>query len=186
VARVKAILSAAAGARWPMYVRNGKQILRQAGFDDRRYGFGGIMDVIRACQKDGLLRTERDRRGGLRVFPGQSLERGGAAPVLPQPDVENEIAAYEAGGAGPSQVTTIETQLGEAIETGERADADQPEYEPVPMAIDTTAELLGRATKRGSRSRREPAQPRKPAAKRASARKPRAKKAAVDTDGNPL
>jgi len=189
VARVKAILSTATVARWPMYVRNVKQILRQAsgGFDERRYGFGGIMDVIRACQKEGLLRTERDRRGGLRVFPGQalpgqtvSMERG-SAPVLPQPDVENEIAAYEAEGGGSSQVTTIDSQPGDAIDTREPEDTDQPEYEPVPMAIDTTAELLGRATKRGSRVRREPAAPRKPAAKRASApRKPRAKKSVAE------
>jgi len=177
VARAKAILSAAAGARWPMYVRNVKQILRQAGFDDRVYGFGGIMDVIRACQKDGLLRTERDRRGGLRVFPGAALERSAPAAVLPQPDVENEIAAYEAGEAGPSQVTTTELQPGEAIEA-EPADTEMPEYEPVPHAVDTTAELLGRATKRGTRGRRDPAAPRKPAAKRAGARKPRAKKSA--------
>jgi len=74
-------------------------------------------------------------------------------------------------------VTTTEHQPGEAMEA-EPADADMPEYEPVPHAVDTTAELLGRATKRGSRARRDPAAPKKPAAKRASARKPRAKKSA--------
>ncbi|HYM23494.1 MAG TPA: NYN domain-containing protein [Vicinamibacterales bacterium] len=185
VARARQILQAATGARWPMYVRNVKQILRQAGFDDRVYGFGGIMDVIRACQKDGLLRTERDRRGGLRVFPGQALERSdrsqpsSQAPVLPQPDVEAEAAAYEAGEAGPSPVTTIENQQGELNEA-EPSETEQAEYEPVPHAIDTTAELLGRATKRGTRSRREPAAPKKPAAKRASARKPRVKKPAAE------
>ena len=62
----------------------------------------------------------------------------------------------------------------------EPADTEMAEYEPVPHAVDTTAELLGRATKRGSRSRRDPAAPKKPAAKRASARKPRAKKAAAE------
>jgi uncharacterized LabA/DUF88 family protein len=176
VARARQLLQAATGARWPMYVRNVKQILRQGGFDDRRYGFGGIMDVIRALQKEGLLRTERDRRGGLRVFPGQSLERVAAAPALPQPDVEDEIAAYEAGVVPPPLASTIESQPGEAISIQESSDMDLPEYEPVPAAIDTTAELLGRATKRGSRARREAA-PKKPAAKRPAARKSRAKKA---------
>ena len=66
----------------------------------------------------------------------------------------------------------------------EPADTEQPEYEPVPMAIDTTAELLGRATKRGSRVRREPVAPRKAAVKRASTRKPRTKKAVAEqTEG---
>ncbi|HEY6212287.1 MAG TPA: hypothetical protein VIW45_08370, partial [Vicinamibacterales bacterium] len=110
-----------------------------------------------------------------RVFPGQSLERS-AAPVLPQPDVESEIAAYESEGARSAPAGAIESQPGEAIETEEPADTEQPEYEPVPHAIDTTAELLGRATKRGTRARRDPAAPKKPAAKRTSARKPRTKK----------
>src|SRR6185295_2698161 len=36
------LLRAATGARWPMYLRNFKQILRAAAFDERRYGFGGL------------------------------------------------------------------------------------------------------------------------------------------------
>ena len=44
-----------------------------SGFDERRYGFGGLMDLLRACQRDGLMRLERDRRGGLRVFQGAAL-----------------------------------------------------------------------------------------------------------------
>jgi uncharacterized LabA/DUF88 family protein len=48
VQRAGAILAAATNARWPMYLRNVKQILRQApgGFDERRYGFGGLMDLL--------------------------------------------------------------------------------------------------------------------------------------------
>ena len=42
------------------------QLLRAAdgGFDERRFGFGGLMDLLRACQRDGLMRLERDRRAG--------------------------------------------------------------------------------------------------------------------------
>src|SRR5262249_37917233 len=77
VARARQILAAATNARWPMYLRNVKQILRQAdgGFDERRYGFGGLMDLMKALQKDSVVRIERDRRGGLRVFPGQALQQ---------------------------------------------------------------------------------------------------------------
>jgi hypothetical protein len=66
VQRAGQILGAATGARWPMYLRNVKQILRQAdgGFDERRYGFGGLMDLLKGCQRESFVRIERDRRGG--------------------------------------------------------------------------------------------------------------------------
>ena len=69
-----------------MYLRNVKQILRaaDASFDERRYGFGGLMDLLRACQKESLIRLERDRRGGLRVFQGAALQRA-AAPLARRP-----------------------------------------------------------------------------------------------------
>ncbi len=71
------VLQKATSARWPMYIRNVKQLLRAAdsSFDERRYGFGGLMDLLRACQRESLMRLERDRRGGLRVFPGAALQR---------------------------------------------------------------------------------------------------------------
>ena len=55
-----------------MYPRQFKQFLRNAqpDFDERKYG--SIADLMRACQKDGLLRLERDRQGALRVFAGGS------------------------------------------------------------------------------------------------------------------
>ena len=70
------VLSNATSARWPMYLRNVKQILRADSYDERRYGFAGLIELLRACQRDGLVRLERDRRGGLRVFQGPGLARG--------------------------------------------------------------------------------------------------------------
>src|SRR4029453_12333879 len=80
VKRAGAILAAATQARWPMYLRNVKQILRNAegGFDDRRDGFGGLMDLLKACRRGGVVRIERLRRGALRVFQGSALQ--GAPP----------------------------------------------------------------------------------------------------------
>ncbi len=62
--------------RWPMYPRQFKQFLRtaQPDFDERKYG--SIADLMRACQKDGLLRLERDRQGALRVFASGGTSRG--------------------------------------------------------------------------------------------------------------
>ncbi|MBI3491013.1 MAG: NYN domain-containing protein [Acidobacteria bacterium] len=97
VARAKEILAAATHARWPMYLRNVKQILRQApgGFDERRYGFGGLMDLLKACGKEGLVRIERDRRphahgpsGG-----GRDAEEAGE-------ETRHAPIAWQEGGAG--------------------------------------------------------------------------------------
>ncbi|HXG87282.1 MAG TPA: NYN domain-containing protein [Vicinamibacterales bacterium] len=69
VALVRAILAeATTPPRWPMYLRQMKQFIRNArpDFDERRYG--SLPDLMRACQKEGLLRLERDRQGGLRAF----------------------------------------------------------------------------------------------------------------------
>ena len=163
------ILGAATGARWPMYLRNVKQILRQTdgGFDERRYGFGGLMDLLKACQREGFVRVERDRRGGLRVFQGSALPGVAAAapvsrPNLPQPDVED---TYEN--------QPIDTQQARAIEAGEPAEIERGSGVPIP--IDTTAELLGRAKPRKPRVRAQrpvpAAAPKKAAAKKPAARK---------------
>jgi uncharacterized LabA/DUF88 family protein len=71
VALVRQVLAeATVPPRWPMYLRQMKQFLRNArpDFDERRYG--SLQDLLRACQKAGLVRLERDRQGGLRAFAG--------------------------------------------------------------------------------------------------------------------
>jgi uncharacterized LabA/DUF88 family protein len=76
VALVRKLLAeAATPPRWPMYPRQFKQFLKNAQpeFDERRYG--SIADLMRACQKDGILRLERDRQGGLRVFANGATAR---------------------------------------------------------------------------------------------------------------
>src|SRR3954470_3267280 len=73
--------------RWPMYIRQIRQYLRNAdeSFDERKLGFGGIVDFLRACQREGLLRLERHRQGVMRVFPGTSSPKQAAAA---SPDVQ--------------------------------------------------------------------------------------------------
>jgi uncharacterized protein (TIGR00288 family) len=166
------VLKNATTARWPMYIRNVKQLLRAAesGFDERRYGFGGLMDLLRACQREGVMRLERDRRGGLRVFPGAALQR----PV-------DQRAQQPAMTSRPGEpVMDVETDEGDG----------QPivpiEVEPPEVngnVIDTTAELLGRAKPRRPRAKAPAptgrkvsraatgATPRKPAVRRTRSRK---------------
>jgi hypothetical protein len=73
------VLAASQVRRWPMYLRNVKQILRQAPtpFDERAFGFGSLVDLLRAAQKENIVRVDRDRQGVIRVF------QGSAPPGLP-------------------------------------------------------------------------------------------------------
>jgi uncharacterized LabA/DUF88 family protein len=77
--------------RWPMYVRQAKQYMRNVDttFDERKFGFNSIMDLFRAAQREGLFRIERDRQGVMRLFQGNVMQTPGAdgtmvdAPVTP-------------------------------------------------------------------------------------------------------
>jgi uncharacterized protein (TIGR00288 family) len=128
-------MASAANARWPMYLRNVKQILRAANFDERKYGFGGLLELLKACQREGLVRVERDRRGGLRVFQGSAMPRTTVAASAPPMSAQ------------VSEPDTIDAQA----ET-EPIDAEPIEPETVTV-VDTTAELLGRAKPKRPRAR---------------------------------
>ncbi len=94
VALVRKVLAeATTPPRWPMYPRQFKQFLKNAqpDFDERKHG--SIADLMRVCQKDGILRLERDRQGGLRVFVGGS----GSRAVVPH---GWGVAHRENGGNG--------------------------------------------------------------------------------------
>src|SRR6185503_14228113 len=93
---IKAVQHAFANAaqiRWPMYVRQARQFLRTAiqGFDERKYGFASVVDLLRAAGKEGVFRIERDRQGAVRVFPGVNLTpKTGAMDGLPV-DIDETI-----------------------------------------------------------------------------------------------
>jgi hypothetical protein len=154
VALVRKVLAeATTPPRWPMYPRQFKQFLKNAqpDFDERKYG--SIADLMRACQKDGLLRLERDRQGGLRVFVGGS----GSRTVVPHGwgvahrenggnghEAERSAeAANESGGEGglqarsasapliPEELPRIETESTELVVDAEVTEAiDQPRAKP--------------------------------------------------------
>ena len=88
-----AFAQASPAPRWPMYVRQAKQFLkaRIEGFDERKYGFASVVDVLRAAAKDGVLKLERDRHGAFRVFAGPKL-------TAPQPRVEVDEPSLDVAG----------------------------------------------------------------------------------------
>jgi len=176
VAEVRRLLGRSTALRFPMYVRNVRQALRaaDASFDERRFGFGGLMDLLRACQRDGLLRLERDRRGALRVFPGAQLgstvsdfvpvERAAAEEAV----VSTEPPLYD---AEPIAMGDLQEPVNaEAVSSFE----SDIEDESSAHVTDTTAEMLARAAageQAGRRRRKaggESSKPRRTAAARQS------------------
>jgi uncharacterized LabA/DUF88 family protein len=141
------LLTDATNARWPMYLRNVKQILRAGGLDERRYGFGGLMDLLKACQRDGLVRIERDRRGGLRVFQGPNMARPANAPRPEPQEVNGNV-----GNTSSPQAELADDVQPVQVEVSDENEPDVIEIEPVSV-VDTTAELLGRAKPRAPRAR---------------------------------
>jgi uncharacterized LabA/DUF88 family protein len=116
VALVRAILAeATTPPRWPMYLRQMKQFIRAArpDFDERR--FGALPDLMRACAKEGFVRLERDRQGGLRLF-APSTPKGFHRPAW---DVET---TQELG----------DVEAAETLESAETIDALPPVETPAP------------------------------------------------------
>ena len=145
---VKEVAKLLGGAvRWPMYVRNVKQILRAGSFDERAYGFGGLMDLLRACQRETLLRLERDRRGGLRVFQGQAIAR--TAPATPAAPVIFDIADELGETDDSMQPASLMAQAPAVVHRSDDSDDMDAMHVPPSSVVDTTAELLGRATASG-------------------------------------
>ena len=144
------LLGAATVRRWPMYLRNVKQILRQAtpAFDERAYGYATLVDLLRAAQRDGIVRLDRDRQGVVRVFQGQQ------APV--SVTAAPAEAPFEFDAAVVSDAPAAHTGI---VESGETIESDAPS-ETVPAA--EPAEGEEPIAKAAPRRRRRPPSPRKP------------------------
>ena len=83
--------------KWPLYLRQVKQIVRAQAppFDERAYGFASLVDLLRAAHKEGAFRVERDRQGVIRVFQAGSagLVPTTTAPHTDEPSVQVEPEA---------------------------------------------------------------------------------------------
>ncbi len=144
---------AATPLRWPMYVRQAKQYLRTSieGFDERKYGFASVVDLLRAAGKEGVLRIERDRQGAVRVFPGVNL---GGRPTMPVADVAEP--AVDAG-MDDAPIEAVAEPVGSDAVIAEPV--DEPPIVDVQPIEAPQAEFVTEATpaKKGTRGRRAPA-----------------------------
>jgi uncharacterized LabA/DUF88 family protein len=191
--------------RFPMYVRQAKQFMRAVDptFDERKFGFGSLQDLLRACQREGLFRIERDRQGVIRLFPGNVMQPA----VAPEPEeledsdrnpvearAENYSNEVDAQGWGrmSSDYPPSEPAAEPVDEMPQPHRDAQPEPEVVdgavlqdvavtPVVDGEEAPVQQEAPARGRGRRRGPSQPRpkkSEAAKPEAAAAPRARKSA--------
>jgi uncharacterized LabA/DUF88 family protein len=125
---------------WPMYLRNVKQFIKNASptFDEHRYGFHSFLEAVRAGQRAGLFRLERNRQGILRVYPGNLLSqmqrsigaRADMGPGFEQPvkpyDVEDDITLQQTGPE-PSFAIAPEQSVSEEEQTDQEQEASPSE-----------------------------------------------------------
>jgi len=188
--------------RWPMYIRQAKQFLRNvdASFDERKFGFASLVDLLRACQREGLFRIERDRQGVMRLFPGNIMQVTEATGAGAEEDdnrgnVADEPATVEA--ASPEWTTPEPSAEAEVVEGDFVQEMNSPaavvDIENMPQATEAHAPAgrsarggrgRGRARPQDSESARgvsaQPSEAR-PAERRASRKEgaaPKARKAA--------
>jgi len=143
----RAIHDAQTPPRFPMYVRQAKQFLRSSieGFDERKYGFASVVDLLRAAGKEGVLRIERDRQGAVRVFPGPNLVSR-PAPQFQEPVELDETIDVEV----PQQaVHPVEVAVEEVIETPivEADPVDEPAEETVIAEAEAVVEEKPKRTR---------------------------------------
>jgi uncharacterized protein (TIGR00288 family) len=168
----QAFTQAATPPRFPMYVRQAKQYLRSAieGFDERKYGFASVVDLLRAAGKEGVLRIDRDRQGAVRVFPGANLTPKSAVPM------DEGVVDVDASADVEAPAETVDTSV-EAV--GETV-AEPPIVDGETVADDevngNVAGAGGEAPTRGAGRKRKAAAPRTPKAKAVKTAKPRARK----------
>ena len=209
----QAINDAPTPPRWPMYVRQAKQFLRTAieGFDERKYGFASVVDLLRAAGKEGVLRIERDRQGAVRVFPGvepcveaacgrAAIDIDETVDVEVPPEAVVEPAEAEVVESAPALNAAVEIETetpvvadADVIADSDEDDGPQPDVAPDGRPIGPDGRPIGGAgkTKRPVRGGRKTGgggrQPRAVSAPRTASpprpvSKPRARKRTTRAD----
>jgi uncharacterized LabA/DUF88 family protein len=184
VAEVRRLFQAAQQPpRWPMYVRQVKQYLRGVDptFDERKFGFQSLNDLLRACQKEGLFRMERDRQGVIRFFQGNVMKQDEAAAAsgINRADIEAaerlaaqaeaELAAQEQRDAEVVDGDVVRDTEPPSIVDGEEATPFAQAHSPEPAAEQEEARPSRRKRATGAKTAKAPREPK-------AAREPREKK----------
>jgi len=193
VAEVRRLFQAASQApRWPMYVRQVKQFLRgvDPAFDERKFGFHGLNDLLRACQRDGLFRVERDRQGVLRFFQGNVLKADEvhAASGINRADIEaaerlSQAAEAEFAAAEEQGQEVVDGDVVREVEAPPIVDVDAPVEEAEAEAAGEPApEEPVKPSRRKRASTPRTAKPKEPGEKKASRPRSSKRKVALAAD----
>ena len=166
--------SASTPPRWPMYIRQAKQFMRNIdpSFDERKFGFGSLVDLLRAAQREGLFRMERDRQGSVRLFPGPALQtsvrpsvdddnRGNVAEPVVVSGVEESASEAEPwtpdSATPPADESEAQPEIVEGAVLQELEVAPVVDAEEMPQEQAASAEQPGRGRRssRGARASRK-------------------------------
>ncbi|HJR60079.1 MAG TPA: OST-HTH/LOTUS domain-containing protein, partial [Vicinamibacterales bacterium] len=171
--------------RWPMYVRQAKQFMRNVDstFDERKFGFASIVDLLRACQREGLFRIERDRQGVMRLFQGNVMQGADGAAPAEQATTPRAPRPWQPGDDIPDiHESDRETEpVPEVVEGAVVREVETPEILDAQPAEQPAEPEPKKGRGRGGRARtgsQEPKAPRAPRARKTAAAKgPRAARA---------
>jgi uncharacterized protein (TIGR00288 family) len=169
--------------RWPMYVRQAKQYLRTAidGFDERKYGFASVVDLLRAAGKEGVLRLERDRQGAVRVFPGTKLAERAAAQQAPSKiyDVEDDEVNGNVIDVAPAETFDAAETQAEDVTVDVEAVSDAPIVDGETIEPGDEQPVANTPARKGGRKRKAAAPRAAKSTKAAKTARPRSRKSAA-------
>ena len=171
----RVFLKPGAVTRWPLYLRQAKAVLRAGdeGFDERKFGFAGLVEALRFGQREGLFRLDRDRQGVLRVYPGPLLQQAEGGGVMRGTDGASAHREPSLAEAVVPVTVHQPMDVAEPIEDMTAADAGDTVVASAPAA--KAAKRRGGAAKKPAAAKK--AAPKGRAAKAPAARKRAAKKA---------
>jgi len=135
VRELRNMLSTAHVRRWPLYLRNVKQLIREVSpsFDERAYGFGNLADLLRAAHRDGVVRVDRDRQGVIRVFEGANLARVPESAPVSATDVSETIPEVQGDTLEVHESLEVD-ESPDALPAGESPRPSDDEVEARPSA----------------------------------------------------
>jgi uncharacterized LabA/DUF88 family protein len=176
--------------RWPMYIRQAKQFMRNVDptFDERKFGFASLVDLLRAASREGLFRMERDRQGVIRLFPGNVMQPVAADDLGEQPaaaTAEPTVRPWKPGDDVPEAREEAEVVEGAVVQEIDTPPVVDGEAEPALAAAESSVERKSRGrARKAAGTARPPREPKSPRARKTTAtarpRTPRAKKSAVE------
>ena len=128
---------------WPMYLRNVKQFIKNAAptWDERKYGFVSFLEAVRAAQRAGILKLERNRQGILRVYPGNLISQS-LRPPQPLGDEMRQEEPMMSEELAEEQVTVEAEPIIEAASVEDVIDvAQEPVVEEEPQSLEASPEV---------------------------------------------